>query len=252
MSFRMCFQLDPGRLSNVRAIWCFVSTSLTQWVKGWIWIPRQRTVLSALRAMVGLQLPMIPKGGCGHGNEHAGSEAMNPQHGRGCIICIESMVSWFLNFRCFRWGKWCNMDQKWHLWQLWQYSSKRPRNWCNKDCVWLDEGRCVPGPQELRYEDRCSVMPIAAHFVCDWYRILYIYIYYNLLIWYYIGYICIWNWSQFLINYYNHGEYNHMQNLGTSKSEYCAPTVCDFGSAECSRTWCYICIYTVIHTYIYI
>ena len=42
-----------------------------------------------------------------------------------------------------------------------------------------------------------------------------------------------------------------MQNLGTSKSEYCAPTVCDFGSAECSRTWCYICIYTVIHTYIY-
>lgn len=68
MSFRMCVQLDPGRLSNVRAIWCFVSTSLTQWVKGWIWIPRQRTVLSALRAMVGLQLPMIPKGGSGHGN----------------------------------------------------------------------------------------------------------------------------------------------------------------------------------------
>lgn len=28
------------------------------------------------------------------------------------------------------------------------------RNWCNKDCVWLDEGRCVPGPHELRYEDR--------------------------------------------------------------------------------------------------
>ena len=46
-----------------------------------------------------------------------------------------------------------------------------------------------------------------------------------------------------LINYYNHGEYNHMQNLGTSKSEYCAPTVCDFGTAECSRTWCYIYIY---------
>ena len=178
MSFRMCFQLDPGRLSNVRAIWCFVSTSLTQWVKGWIWIPRQRTVLSALRAMVGLQLPMIPKGGCGHGNEHAGSEAMNPQtwsrlhhlhRVNGFMISQFQMLpmgendaTWIKN------GIYDSYDNT---------VSKRPRNWCNKDCVWLDEGRCVPGPHELRYEDRCSVMPIAAHFVCDWYRILYIYIY---------------------------------------------------------------------------
>ena len=34
--------------------------------------------------------------------------------------------------------------------------STRPgRNWCNDDCVWLDEGRCVPGDEEVRYEDRC-------------------------------------------------------------------------------------------------
>ena len=36
------------------------------------------------------------------------------------------------------------------------YSSPRPgRLWCNDDCVWLDEGRCVPGDEETRYEDRC-------------------------------------------------------------------------------------------------
>ena len=133
-------------------------------------------------------------------------------------ICIESMVSWpvqyFSNFSCFNFRcfgrNWFASDGSMDQYRSWpafqrSHGSKRLRNWCNKDCIWLDEGRCVPGPQELRYEDRCSVMLIAAHFslrltqCIDKNRCtknilyiihtscMYIYIYYKA--WDYVGYV---------------------------------------------------------------